>query len=228
MYPTPVYAAQEPGPTGGIAGWATDLMEKLGAPGAGLAIALENLFPPLPSEVVLPLAGFTAAQGKMNLVAVLVCTTLGSVLGALLLYWLGSAIGRDRMRRVVAKIPLVKVEDLDKSEKWFGKHGSKAVFFGRMIPVFRSLISIPAGVEGMPLVKFLTYTTLGSALWNTAFVMAGYALGDNWQSVEGYVGIYSKGVLGLMALAVVVFVVKRVRENRREGSSSSREDEPVG
>ncbi|MFC9975852.1 DedA family protein [Spirillospora sp. NPDC127200] len=228
MYTTPVLAAQESGPAGGIAGWATDLMEKLGAPGAGLAIALENLFPPLPSEVILPLAGFTAAQGEMNLAAVLVCTTLGSVLGALLLYWLGSAIGRDRMRRVVAKIPLVKVDDLDKSEKWFEKHGSKAVFFGRMIPVFRSLISVPAGVEGMPLVKFLTYTTLGSALWNTAFVMAGYALGDNWQSVEGYVGMYSNAVLGLMALAIVVFVVKRVRDNRRRGSSSVRKDGSVG
>src|SRR5688500_15870781 len=137
-------------PAGGIAGWATDLMEKLGAVGAGLAIALENLFPPLPSEVILPLAGFTAAPGRMSLVAALVCTTLGSVIGALALYGIGAAVGRDRVRAVVAKLPLVKLEDLDRTEAWFLKHGTKAVFFGRMIPIFRSLFSVPAGVERMP------------------------------------------------------------------------------
>ncbi|GAA1575347.1 hypothetical protein GCM10009678_67500 [Actinomadura kijaniata] len=216
-----VYAAQQSEPQGGFAGWATDLMEKLGALGAGLAIALENLFPPIPSEVVLPLAGFASAQGDMNLVAALVCTTLGSVLGALVLYGLGALIGRDRMRRLVGRIPLVKVEDLDRSEAWFERHGSKAVFFGRMIPVFRSLISIPAGVAGMRPVKFVTYTTLGSGLWNAAFVMAGYLLGDNWQSVEGYVGMYSKIVLAVAVLAVAAFVAVRVRQNRRERETAA-------
>src|SRR5687767_12840974 len=129
--------------------WVTDLMHTAGAPGAALAIALENLFPPLPSEVILPLAGFTAAQGRMSLVAALVCTTLGSVIGALALYGIGAAVGRDRVRAVVAKLPLVKLEDLDRTEAWFLKHGTKAVFFGRMIPIFRSLISVPAGVERM-------------------------------------------------------------------------------
>ncbi|MEW2356003.1 DedA family protein [Spirillospora sp. NPDC029432] len=208
-------------PVGGIAGWATDLMEKLGAPGAGLAIALENLFPPLPSEIILPLAGFTASQGDMNLIAALIWTTVGSVVGALALYWIGAVIGRDRVRALAAKLPLVKLEDLDRTEAWFQKHGGKAVFFGRMIPIFRSLISVPAGVERMPVTLFLLYTTLGSAIWNTIFVMAGYGLGDQWHKVEEYVGVYSKAIVALVALAVVVFIVMRVVKSRRNGSDGS-------
>ncbi|MFD0904744.1 DedA family protein [Actinomadura sediminis] len=193
-------------------------MEQLGAPGAGIAIALENLFPPLPSEIILPLAGFTASQGKMNLIAALIWTTVGSVVGALALYGIGAVIGRDRIRRLVARLPLVKIEDLDRTEAWFAKHGAKAVFFGRMIPIFRSLISIPAGVERMPLSKFLLYTTLGSAIWNTIFVMAGYGLGDQWHKVEEYVGIYSKGVLAVVAVAVVAFLAFRVVKSRKGGN----------
>ena len=217
MIETVYAAASEGGPTDGIAGWATDLMEKLGALGAGLAIALENLFPPLPSEVILPLAGFTAAQGKMNLVAALVWTTVGSVVGAMALYGIGALIGRDRIRALVNRLPLVKIEDLDRTEAWFARHGGKAVFFGRMIPIFRSLISIPAGVERMRMTTFLLYTTLGSALWNTIFIMAGYQLGDNWHKVEEYVGTYSKGVLALAVVAVVAFVAVRIVKARRGG-----------
>nr|WP_192764410.1 DedA family protein [Actinomadura algeriensis] len=211
-------AATEGRPVDGIAGWATDLMEQLGAPGAGLAIALENLFPPLPSEIILPLAGFTASQGKMNLIAALIWTTVGSVVGALALYGIGAIIGRDRIRRLVARLPLVKIEDLDRTEAWFAKHGAKAVFFGRMIPIFRSLISIPAGVERMPLTKFMLYTTLGSALWNTIFVMAGYGLGDQWHKVEEYVGVYSKGVIAVVAVAVLAFIAFRVVKSRKGGN----------
>ncbi|WP_083733885.1 DedA family protein [Actinomadura sp. CNU-125] len=213
-------AATEGEPVGGIAGWATDLMEQLGAPGAGLAIALENLFPPLPSEIILPLAGFTASQGKMNLIAALIWTTVGSVVGALALYGIGAIIGRDRIRRLVARLPLVKIEDLDRTEAWFAKHGAKAVFFGRMIPIFRSLISIPAGVERMPLSKFMLYTTLGSALWNTIFVMAGYGLGDQWHKVEEYVGVYSKGVLAVVGVAVLVFIAFRIVKSRKDGNGN--------
>ncbi|MGA4858863.1 MULTISPECIES: DedA family protein [Streptomyces] len=190
--------------------WITGLMESLGAPGAGIAIALENLFPPIPSEVILPLAGFTAATGKMNLVAVLIWTTVGSVVGALALYWVGALLGRDRTVAIAAKIPLLKVADIEKTEAWFNKHGTKAVFFGRMLPIFRSLISVPAGIERMPLPIFLGLTTLGSAIWNTLFVMAGYLLGDNWESVTEYVSVYSKVVLAVAALAVLIFLAVRV------------------
>ncbi|QFG26047.1 DedA family protein [Actinomadura sp. WMMB 499] len=213
-------AATEGEPVGGIAGWATDLMEQLGAPGAGIAIALENLFPPLPSEIILPLAGFTASQGKMNLIAALIWTTVGSVVGALALYGIGAVIGRDRIRRLVARLPLIKIEDLDRTEAWFAKHGAKAVFFGRMIPIFRSLISVPAGVERMPLSKFLLYTTLGSAIWNTIFVMAGYGLGDQWHKVEEYVGVYSKGVIVVVAVALLAFIAFRVVKSRKNGNGN--------
>ncbi|WP_051109110.1 DedA family protein [Actinomadura flavalba] len=216
---------------GGIAGWATDLMEKLGAPGAGLAIALENIFPPLPSEIILPLAGFTAARGDMNLYAALFWTTFGAVAGAFVLYWIGALIGRDRIRALVDKMPLIKLSDLDKTEAWFAKHGGKAVFFGRMIPIFRSLISVPAGVERMPQAKFLLYTTTGSLIWNTIFVLAGYGLGDQWHKVEEYVGIYSKIVLAVVVVAFLVFVVLRVRKARRGRAAAGPEGhdrEPIG
>lgn len=201
--------------------WLVWLMENLGAPGAGIAIALENLFPPLPSEVVLPLAGFTASRGSMDLLDALVWTTLGSVSGALALYWVGASLGRDRVLAIAARMPLVKPSDIEKTEAWFLRHGRKTVFFGRMVPLFRSLISIPAGVERMPLGTFVALTTAGSAIWNTAFVMAGYLLGEQWELVETYVGVGSKVVLGLIALAVGVFVWVRLRE-RRKGRHAAR------
>ncbi|MFI6639923.1 DedA family protein [Streptomyces sp. NPDC050504] len=194
----------------GTEAWVSGLMETLGAPGAGIAIALENLFPPLPSEVILPLAGFSASQGQMGLLAALLWTTAGSVVGALALYWVGALLGRERTIAIAAKLPLVKVKDIEKTEAWFVRHGTKAVFFGRMIPIFRSLISVPAGVERMPLPVFLGLTTLGSAIWNTAFVLAGYALGENWEEVTSYVSMYSKVVLVGAALAVLCFVGVRV------------------
>lgn len=200
----------------GIAGWAVDLMETLGGPGAGLAIALENLFPPLPSEVILPLAGFTASQGTFNIVEVLVWTTLGSVVGALALYGLGAWLGRDRLRRIIARVPLMKLSDVDKAEAWFSRHGSKAVFLGRMIPIFRSLISIPAGIERMNIIRFTLLTTAGSLIWNSIFVLAGYYLGENWAAVEPYADVLQKIVIVGVAAAVAVFVILRVRRIRRE------------
>jgi membrane protein DedA with SNARE-associated domain len=201
---------------GGIAGWATSLVETLGGPGAGLAIALENLFPPLPSEVILPLTGFAAAQGVLSLPLAIFWTTLGSVVGAAVLYWLGALLGRDRLHRIWARMPLVKQSDLVRTEEWFAKHGTKAVFFGRMVPIFRSLISVPAGVERMPFLVFLGLTTLGSAVWNTVLILAGYLLGDQWHLVEQYAGIVSKAVLAVIVLALVVFVVRRLRTRTDE------------
>ncbi|MCX4860620.1 DedA family protein [Streptomyces canus] len=204
--------------------WVNGLMDTLGAPGAGIAIALENLFPPLPSEAILPLAGFAASTGRMSLVAVLLWTTAGSVIGALALYGVGALLGRDRTVALAARLPLVKVSDIERTEAWFLRHGTKAVFFGRMIPVFRSLVSVPAGVERMPLPVFLTLTTLGSALWNTAFVLAGHALGANWTQVTDLVSAYSKVVLAVAALAVVAFTA--VRLLRRGRPSPTEVSEP--
>lgn len=198
-----------------IAGWAISLMENLGGLGAGVAIALENLFPPLPSEIILPLAGFTAAQGTLGLIEVLIWTTVGSVVGALALYGIGAWLGRRRMYAIVERMPLIKAEDVERTEAWFERHGSKAVFFGRMIPIFRSLISIPAGIERMPLLRFTLLTLAGSAIWNTIFVLAGFFLGANWHVVEDYAGIFQKVVIAVVAVAVIVWIVVRVRQVRR-------------
>ncbi|MET8759628.1 DedA family protein [Lentzea sp. NPDC004782] len=201
--------------------WVTDLMNTAGAPGAAAAIALENLFPPLPSEVFLPLAGFTAGQGKMSLADAILWTTAGSVAGALVLYWIGALLGRDRVRRIASRMPLVRLSDVDRTEAWFLRNGYRAVFFGRMIPVFRSLISIPAGVERMRLAPFIAYTAAGSLLWNTALILAGYLLGDNWHLVEQYVGIVSKVVLVLAGVAVLFFVVSRLVKARKAARTRS-------
>jgi membrane protein DedA with SNARE-associated domain len=198
-----------------VSDWVVGLMDILGAPGAGIAIALENIFPPLPSELILPAAGFAASQGQLNLVEVIVWTTLGSLVGALVLYGIGAALGVERLRWVADKVPLMRAADVDKTVAWFGRHGYKAVFFGRMLPIFRSLISIPAGVERMTLWKFALLTTAGSLIWNTIFVVGGYLLGENWHLVEEYAGVFQRIVIVLVAIAVVWFVVQRVRSIRR-------------
>ncbi|MFJ4868923.1 DedA family protein [Streptomyces sp. NPDC088757] len=204
-------------PSGGLAGWATDLVETLGGPGAGLAVALENLFPPLPSEVILPLTGFAAGQGVLTLFSALFWTTLGSVVGALVLYWIGMLLGRERVHALWARLPLVKASDLERTEEWFGRHGTKAVLIGRMVPVVRSLVSAPAGVERMPLPLFVALTALGSLIWNAALILAGYWLGDQWDVVGRYVGLVSKAVLVLGVLALVVYVTVRLRGRDRDG-----------
>lgn len=202
----------------GVAGWAVDLMDDLGSPGAGLAIALENLFPPLPSEIILPLAGFAAAQGTFGLLEVLVWTTIGSLVGAAALHRVGHAFGRDRLLAVVERMPLVQVADVHRAEAWFARHGDKAVFWGRMIPLFRSFISVPAGVERMPLPRFMLLTTAGSAIWNTVFVVAGYHLGENWHVVETYAGFLQLAVIGAVVTALAWTVSARVRARRASAS----------
>jgi membrane protein DedA with SNARE-associated domain len=199
---------------GAVGDWVVGLMEAFGAVGAGLAVFAENLFPPIPSEIILPLAGFTASRGDLNLVAAIAFTTLGSLLGAFALYGLGAWLGRDRMRRLASHIPLVDVQDVDRTEEWFNRHGSKAIFFGRLVPIFRSFISIPAGIERMPLLRFGLLTAAGSLIWNTVLILAGYFLGEQWHIVEEYAGILQWIVIAAMVAAVAWFVVSRVRKNR--------------
>ncbi len=209
-------AASDPSALTGVAGWAVNLMETLGVLGAALAIALENVFPPLPSEIILPLAGFTASQGSFGLVEAIAWTTVGSVVGAAALYLVGALIGQQRTRALIGKIPLVSLEDVDRSEAFFAKHGRTAVFVGRMVPVFRSLISIPAGVQRMPVGTFLLLTAAGSATWNSIFVIAGYLLGENWSAVEQYAGIFQWVVVGVIVALVLWFAIPRVRGVLRE------------
>ncbi|WP_454156875.1 DedA family protein [Microbacterium lacticum] len=190
------------------------LMDLIGAPGAGIAIALENLFPPLPSEVILPMAGLAAARGSFTLFEALFWTTAGSVVGAFALYGIGAVLGLDRLRALVKRLPLLHVDDVDRTVAWFGRHGGKAVFFGRMLPIFRSLISIPAGVVRMPLWRFGLLTLAGSLLWNSVFVLSGYLLGEQWHIVEEYAGILQYVVIAAAAAALIWFTVTRVRQLR--------------
>jgi len=196
------------------------LMNLIGAPGAGLAIALENLFPPLPSEVILPMAGLAAVRGSFTLFEALAWTTAGSVVGAFALYALGAGLGIDRLRALVRRMPLLKVDDVDRTVAWFQRHGGKAVFFGRMLPIFRSLISIPAGVTRMPLWRFGLLTLAGSFIWNAVFVLSGYLLGDQWHIVEEYAGVLQYAVIGVAAAALVWFTVNRVRQARGVAADS--------
>ncbi|MFJ4341139.1 DedA family protein [Streptomyces sp. NPDC088915] len=209
VHSTPPAPAGEP--AGGVAGRAAGLADTLGGPGAGLAIAPENLFPPLPSGIILSLTGFAAGQGVLSPASALFWTTLGSVVGAVALYGIGALFGRERMHAIWARLPLVKASDLVRTEEWFARHGTKAVLFGRMVPIFRSLISVPAGVERMPVPRFVALTALGGLVWNGVLVPAGCWLGDRWDLVEGYVGVLSKAVLVLALTAVAAYVAVRLR-----------------
>ena len=192
------------------------LVGALGAPGVGIAVAAENLFPPIPSEVILPSAGFAAASGRMGLVSAIVWATIGSVVGALALYALGAWFGRARFYSLASKIPFVKEADIERAEAWFVRRGPLAVLLGRVVPVVRSLISIPAGIERMKLLPFTLYTAIGSALWNSVLIGAGYALGANWAIVEEWISRYQLIVFGLAGIALVVWMVRKwtVRRTR--------------
>ena len=202
----------------GLVGLIVDMVAAIGAVGVGVAVALEVVVPPIPSEIVLPLAGFLAGRGEFSVVAAIVWSTVGSVVGALAAYWLGAALGRQRIDRLWAKIPLSEPRDLDRADAWFADHDAGAVFIGRFIPVVRSLISIPAGVERMPLGRFVVLTALGSGLWNTVFVVLGYQLGARWHQIGRY-----SDVLNLVTIAAIVVVTtvaagRRIRRRRRSYS----------
>jgi membrane protein DedA with SNARE-associated domain len=196
---------------GGLAGWAVEVMRSLGGVGAALVVGLDNLFPPIPSELVLPLAGFSASRGVFSLPEALFWTTLGSVVGALVVYFAGALLGRERTRWLITKMPLLRASDFDRSEAWFAKHGSKAVLLGRMVPLVRSFISLPAGIERMNLFTFVVLTTIGSLAWNTIFVVAGYLLGERWYLIETYSGILQRLVIVGIVVVLGAAVVLRLR-----------------
>ncbi|EKU47868.1 DedA family protein [Brevibacterium casei] len=207
----------------GFSAWTVRIMETLGPIGVGFLVFLDNIFPPIPSELVLPLAGFTASRGQLSLVLAIVFATIGSVVGAVLLYAIGRWIGLDRIVRVAVKMPLVDVADVHKTVSWFDRHGDKAVFFGRMIPIFRSLISIPAGMRAMPMVKFILLTAAGSTIWNTVLIVAGFLLGENWSIVETYAGYFQTLVIAVVVIALVVWIVLKVRSRRRRSRAETTE-----
>ena len=195
-----------------IAEWVISVIETLGYLGLTVLVALENVFPPIPSEIILPLAGFLVGQNRFSFPLVLIATTLGSLIGALVLYGIGLAIGQRRVHRLVERYghwALLTIEDLTRSENWFDRYGPVAVFTGRLVPVVRSLVSIPAGYRRMPLGQFLLLTCFGSALWNGLLVGLGWALGENWHVVEEYVGWLQYVVIAVAAFLILRFVWQR-------------------
>lgn len=200
-----------------IVEWATAVVEALGPIGVAALVTLENLFPPIPSEIVLPLAGFVAATGDSNLVVMIAAATIGSMVGAYLLYGIAAAIGPSRLRTLVTRYGKwfsLTVDDLDRSEGWFDRHANRAVLICRCIPLMRSLISIPAGLRRSPLIPFSVYTLIGSLIWNTALVSAGYLLGDNWEAAGRPLEVMQNAVLFVIAVAVAWFVWRRIIQPR--------------
>ena len=192
----------------------TGIIETMGALGVGLVMFLENVFPPIPSELVMPLAGFLVAQGRLGLVAVLALGTLGAVAGACLWYWLGRQLGEARVLALCDRYGrwlTVERGEMQRALDWFRRHDSRAVFLGRMVPGVRTLISVPAGVARMPLGRFLLYTTLGSVLWNVLLIGAGYILAANYTRVAAILDPVTNALLiGLLALYLWRVLRRRV------------------
>ncbi|GAA1381574.1 DedA family protein [Pseudonocardia kongjuensis] len=199
--------------------WVFDIVDRLGAAGIGLLIFLENVVPPIPSEVILPLGGFRASTGAMDPVAVWAAATMGAVAGALVLYALGAMLGFDRVHRLAGNrwFILSSQKDLEKGLDLFERYGNWFVLGGRCIPIVRSLISIPAGIAGMPLLRFVALSTLGSSVWNALFVYLGFALGERWEVVEGYMSPLSKIVAVLGALVLAWLIWRKVQQRRARG-----------
>lgn len=196
--------------------WVFAIVDRLGEVGIGLLIFLENVVPPVPSEVILPLAGFRSSTGALNVVLTWVAATAGSVLGALALYGLGAWLGYDRLRALAGRpwFFLTSQKDLDRGQRIFGRHGGKVVLLGRCVPVVRSVVSIPAGICGMPLLRFVLLTAIGSGVWNALFIGLGWYLGDRWDQVQGWLGPVTYVVLGLVVVGVVWLAVRKARARR--------------
>ena len=201
--------------------WVVDFVDRLGEVGVGLLIFLENVIPPLPSEVVLPFAGFAAERGSINGPLAWVAATVGSLAGALVLYAIGALIGEQRLRVLAGKRWFVFFgeKDLDRGLAFFDRHGGKVVFLARFIPLLRSIVSVPAGIDRMPLPRFVVLTAVGSGIWNAVFIGAGWVLGDRWDQVEGVVGPVSKVVVALVVVAVIALVIRQLRQRRAAAES---------
>ena len=186
------------------------IMNEFGYLGIFLLIAIENIFPPIPSEVILLFGGFMTTYSDLNIINVVIFSTLGSLLGAIVLYYIGKILNKERLKKIVSgkigKILRLKTKDIDKADEWFDTKGNKTVFFCRFIPIVRSLISIPAGMSEMPMGKFLIYTIAGSLIWNTVLTVLGSSFGENWESILGIFDRYSHIVVLLLVIIFVVFV----------------------
>lgn len=208
----------------GIVGFAARSIDALGEWGVGAFTLAETVVPPIPSEVILPLAGYLAKQGSLNLLLVFATSTLGAYLGALLLYLLGAKLGLERSIRGLSKLPLVDREDFEHAAGWFRRHGRSSIFFGRLLPGIRSLISLPAGAAAMPLGTFTLFTLAGSGLWNGALIGLGYLLGTQYKLIEEYSRFLNYAVYGALAIALVLLIIRRTKRARVQKKDAQRAD----
>ena len=213
---------------GDLATWVQDVINQFGYFGVALLVIIENVFPPIPSEIVLPFAGFVAQQGSSaaqsdtSVIGMMIAATIGSVVGALILYFVSAAIGPDRLRAFVEKFGKwfgVKSSDLVRAEAWFDRRSLLAVLVGRCVPLIRSIVSIPAGFRRMKLSSFVVLTAIGSAVWNIALIGAGAVLKDQWDRVGDYVGVFQWVVVAAIIVVLAKFVLSRIK--RRNTSKSS-------
>ena len=201
-----------------------NIMEQVGYLGVFLLIAIENIFPPIPSEVILVFGGFMTTYTSLNIPIMILAATLGSLLGAIVLYYIGKIFNKERLKRIVngkiGKVLRLKASDIEKADKWFDTKGNKTVFFCRFIPIVRSLISIPAGMSEMSMQKFLLYTISGSLIWNTVLIIVGSIVGDKWETIVGYLDNFSNIILIILVIIFVValyywFVIRKKKQSKK-------------
>ena len=192
--------------------WATSIIERMGYGGIVFLMVLENVFPPIPSEVILPFAGFTASKGRLSLIGVIVAASTGSMLGAVPLYYLGYFLGIERVRRLAERYGrwvALSGRDIESAMEWFRGYGAGIVLVGRIIPGLRSVVSIPAGICGMTLSRFFLYSAAGTAVWSGLLVYLGWLLGKNYETVAQYVAYMSYGVAAVIIGAVIIWIIRR-------------------
>lgn len=196
------------------------IMNQFGYFGIFFLIFIENIFPPIPSEVVLLFGGFMTTYSKLNLFGMIIFSTLGSTVGAIVLYYIGKILNKERLKKIVSgkigKVLRLKASDIEKADKWFDTKGNKTVFFCRFIPVVRSLISIPAGMSEMIMSKFLLYTITGSLIWNTVLLFIGSKVGENWKKIEQIMNQYSHIILIILIIAFIGFVIYHFSKKKKK------------
>jgi membrane protein DedA with SNARE-associated domain len=198
--------------------WAADFIDAIGLLGVAALVALENIFPPIPSELVLLLTGFNVSESRFGFVGAIVFATIGSVVGAYFLYGIGRLLSEARLEAFLAGIGRfvgLKKSDVHKGFQWFERHGTLVVLFGRLVPVVRSVVSIPAGADKMPLGRFSLLTAFGSLVWNTIWISIGWGLGDQWKKAGRWGDYIQYGAIALIAIGLVMLIA---RARRRSGS----------
>ena len=187
------------------------LMSKYGYLAVFSLVAIENIFRPITSEVILLGGGFLTTTIGLNVVVMFIAATLGSLVGAIVLYYIGKIFNKERLKKIISgkigKVLRLKEKDIEKADEWFDNKGNKTVFFCRFIPIVRSLISIPAGMSEMPIVKFLIYTTAGSLIWNSILIIIGNRVGDNWEEILGIFDKYSHIVAIILIIVFILFII---------------------